>query len=142
MMPSSRSSVLMLLPLLGTVLLTGCASSGPKTPPPPPIVAATPDQEADLKAQITKTIPGAAVGHVSAADSSSSTAAILGIPLGTVHKGDSIQFEDSKLGQIANGTVIDENNDSPEYSFLIVRYEPTSNGRAPIKGDLAVHIPR
>ncbi len=141
-MPSSRSLVSMLLPLLGAVLLTGCASAPPPVPAAPPIVPATADQEADLQAQLAKAYPGARVGHVSAVNGSANTAAVRGIPLGEVHRGDSIQFLDSRQTPISNGTVIDQNIDDPEYQFLIVQTEALSGGRTPVKGDLAVYLPR
>ncbi len=95
-----------------------------------------------MQAQIARTFPDARVGHVAAVKTSLSTLAVSGIPVGEVHKGDSIQFVDSKIASIANGTVIDQNSDNPSYTFLIVQYEPTNPGRVPIKGDLAIYVPR
>jgi hypothetical protein len=142
LMRLSRSSVLMLLPSLGAVFLTGCASPPPPPPAPPAIVPATADQAADLQAQIAKAFPNARVGHVSAVDLSTGTLAVGGIAVGDVRKGDSIQFRDSRINPIANGEVIDQNSDNPSYPFLIVQYEPTNPGRVPVKGDLAVYLPR
>ena len=140
-MPSSRSLVLMLLPSLGAVLLTGCAAP-PPPPPPPAIVPATPEQAADLQAEFAKANPNARVGHVSAVNTTAGTAAVLGIPIGELHKGDSIQFLDSKEKQVANGTVVDQNTDNPNYAFLIVHYDALDGGRPPAEGDLAVYLPR
>jgi hypothetical protein len=146
MMRSSRSSVFMLLPILlpslGAVLLTGCASPPPKAAPAPAYVAATPQLAEDLQAEYQKTVPGARVGKVSAVNTQVGTAAVLGIPLGDVHIGDSIQFMDAREVGVANGTVTGQNNTNPDYAFLIVDYSAVAGGRAPRPGDLAVYLPR
>ena len=140
----SRSLVLLptlLLPTLGALYLTGCYT--PPVPPqaPPAIVPATAEQTMDIQAIILKKYPNAHVGHVTAVDGSSHLAAIVGIPIGEVHKNDSIQFVDSKDG-FANGTVINADASNPSYPTLVVEYEATASGRAPINGDLAIYIPR
>jgi hypothetical protein len=135
----SRSLVAMLLP--GAVLLTGCYTPPPKPTPPPAIVPATPEQAMDIQSAIMKEYPTAHVGHVSAVDASSHMAAIVGIPIGDVHKNDSIQFVDSQDIGIANGTVINADSSNPEFPTLVVDYEPTAAGRAPAAGDLAIYIP-
>jgi len=136
----SRSLVLMLLPTVGAVFLTGCTPP-PPPPPPPAIVPATPEQAMDVQAAITKEYPTGRVGHVSGVDTGAGNAAISGIPIADVHKGASIQFVDSGNAVIANGTVIDSNASNPEYPLIIVHYEPTAGGRGPVYGDLAVYIP-
>jgi hypothetical protein len=148
MMRSSRSSVFRLLPVLfplsGLALLTGCTPEEPKAAPAPVFVEATPQQTGDLQAELQKTVPGARVGHVSAVNTQTASAAVLGIPLGDVHLGDSIQFRDAKQAAVSNGIVSGQNNENPEYTFLIVDYDfsTVAGGRAPKSGDMAVYLPR
>jgi hypothetical protein len=136
----SRS--LVLLPTVGALFLTGCYTPPPPPPAPPAIVPATPEQAMDIQAAIMKEFPNAHVGHVSAVDASSHMAAIVGIPISDVHEKDSIQFLDSKNFGIANGTVINADSSNPEFPTLVVEFEPTAAGRAPVAGDLAIYIPK
>ncbi len=140
-MPSSRSLVSMLLPLVAAVLFTGCAEPAPKPAPPPVVVAPSPEQAVDLQAQFMKVQPNARVGHVSAINASASIAAVGGIKVSEVRLGDSVQFLNAKFQTIANGTVTSADTSHPDFPFLIVQYTPLPTGGSPIVGDPVVYLP-
>ncbi len=138
-----RLLVLILLPAVAASLLTGCTPPPPKVVPPPPPLAATPEQTVAVQTDLNKINPGARVGHVASVMTDSKQAAVAGIPAADVHKGDSVQFTDSKQNPVANGTVYSIDTSNPDYVFVIVDYDYTgvAGGRAPALGDLAFYLP-
>jgi hypothetical protein len=139
-----RSMVLLMVPAMGSGLLTGCASEPVKqTPPPAPVILpASPDQASNISSDFTKIDPTAKVGRVSASDPSAMMVAVSGIPTDAVKKGESIQFLDGRSNCFANGTIVNVDKTTDlAIPFLIVDYTPTPGGRAPRNGDLAVYIP-
>jgi hypothetical protein len=131
--------ILLVSPVLAGILLGGCTPTAPAPAPAPAPQPATPQQAAQVQADIVRVIPGAQVGHVSGI--SGTQAAVAGISLDAVKIGESIQFTDGNSVGIANGTVFYKDATSPDFPFLIVDFEPLPNGRAPIKGDLAIYSP-
>ena len=140
-MPSSRSLVWMVLPLVSATLLTGCAEPAPKLAPLAAVVPASPAQAVDLQAQFMKLQPNARVGHVSAINASANIAAVGGIKVGDVRLGDSVQFLNASFQTIANGTVTSADTTHPDYPFLIVEYKALPTGRYPVVGDLVAYLP-
>ena len=137
-----RSLVLLMVPALGGALLTGCASEPVKAPPPAPvIVPASPQEASEIQADFSKLDPNVRVGHVSVVNTSAMMAVIEGIPAEAVKKGESIQFMDGRQMGIANGTISSIDMKDPANPYVIVDYTPTASGRAPVRGDLAFHLP-
>jgi hypothetical protein len=140
MMRLSRSLVTLLLPCFAATLLIGCNPPAPKVEPLPPQPAA-PQTAEEIRAQIQKAVPGSLVGTVESI-SDSQAAVYLGAATPEIKMGESIQFEDANLRGFANGTVVSVDRTSPEYPIVIVDFEPLPGGRTPIRGDIAVYMPR
>jgi hypothetical protein len=129
--------VLLVSPVLAAIVLGGCTPP-PKPPAPAPAPQPASEQQiSDIHDNIVKILPGALVGNVVMVKDG--MAAVGGISTAAVHKGDSIQFLDASSVGVANGTI--SITPDPSSSFLIVDFTPTANGRAPMKGDVAVYLP-
>jgi hypothetical protein len=136
----SRSLVLLVLPPLAVTLLGGCTPP-PAPPAPAPAPQAPTEQQAQaVQAEILKVSPNWIVGKV--AGVKDGMAAVTDIPYASVKEPKSIQFLDANSAVIANGTVSTASDKDSQY--LIVEFMPatTAGGRAPIKGDIAVYIPK
>jgi hypothetical protein len=132
-----------MLPLIATAgfsLMVGCTPPPPKVTVAPAPTPATPEQAQLVQADVAKAIPGSVVGHVSGI-SGSLAAVSFPAPIPSVKKGESIQFMDSRSMGIANGLVLSVDATNPDYPMVIVDFEPTATGRAPIAGDLAIYVP-
>ncbi len=138
-----RSLALLAAPLLAAAMLTGCAAEPPKqtttVAPPVVIMPPTPEQSADILTDLTKMNPGARVGHV--AGVREDIVAVEGIPVADVPAMASIQFTDGHGKGLASGTVKHSTDAGSPY-LIVVDCVPTSDGRMPVKDDIAVYIPR
>jgi len=132
--------VLLVLPTVAATLLGGCTPPPPPPAPAPAPMAPTQEQAMAVQAEILKVSPNWIVGKV--AGVKNGMAAVTDIPYASVKEPKSIQFLDANSLVIANGTVSTASDKDSQY--LIVEFTPatTVGGRAPIKGDLAVYIPK
>lgn len=92
--------------------------------------------------QFAKSDPNVRVGHVGYVDTGDMSASVVMEMLDGIKNGDTVSFTDAKQNPVAAGTVRGITDPNP-YRFLIVDYKPAPDGgRAPMKGDLAVWIPK
>jgi hypothetical protein len=122
--------------LLSVVLVVGCAHRNNKPRPLAPTTAASPEQIQALRDSYTKADPSARVGVVTAVLPSDNLAAVGDIPVGDLSNGDGFTFSDADNRPLTVGKVVAKTADA-----VHVKYEtPEPTSRAPIVGDLAVHV--
>jgi len=126
------------LAISGTIALlliaVGCASQPAAAPPTPAASAAPALDYSQIKAAYLKANPDARVGRVAAVMRDKSIAAIDDVAITDFAPGDDFVIVDNNLNVVADATVTDAGTD-----LLFVRYSsPTSGGRDPVVGDLAI----
>jgi hypothetical protein len=137
-MPACRLTLPLITAIAAFTFITGCAAPPPKVVEAPAPVPVSADQAQAVQAAISTT--GAVVGHVSGINGTLAAVSFTP-PIPKLKAGDSIQFMDSRSMGIANGQYVSTDVTNPQYPVVIVEFEPTTAGRAPISGDLAIYTP-
>lgn len=119
-------------PMVIAAGLIGCQPAPAPTPPAPPPPHTSRQDVAKMKMDFAKADPNARVGDVAAVRSQDTLVAVEGMSLKDIRTGAAVSFVDSDQNVVANGIV--DSLDKKD-GLLIVRYVPTSGGRAPNQGD-------
>lgn len=134
----SPRSLLVLLLSLPAGLMSGCASKPKQLPPAPPPPARMSDADR-IQSELQRQDRDARAGLVIKVSAADSNAAIQLAPAGNnaapIKEGDVFTINDSREKSIANGSVI-----YIEGSVYVLNYVPTEGGRAPVPGDIAIHL--
>ncbi len=121
--------------VLASVFVVACQSQQP-APPPSPTVSQ--DQYATIRDAIAKANPNWTVGRVGYVLPDQSLFTVVDIPAHSAQVGDVFTVKDANGNSIADGTVV---NVDAAGTMVAVHYDLKGNLRAPMAGDVVIHIP-